>query len=59
MPVNWTISHADRLIVVVAEGTVTLQEIEQYLDWLDSVRGTNKSPSKSSGRKQPPAEGSK
>ena len=32
MPVNWTISHADRLIVVVAEGTVTLQEIEQYLD---------------------------
>jgi hypothetical protein len=32
MPVNWTISHPDRLIVAVAEGTVTLQEIEQYLD---------------------------
>jgi hypothetical protein len=36
-----------------------LREIEQYLDWLDSVRGANKSSSKSSGRKQPPAEGSK
>lgn len=32
MPVDWTISHPDRLIVAVAEGTVTLQEIEQYLD---------------------------
>ncbi|MFO1083401.1 MAG: STAS/SEC14 domain-containing protein [Reyranellaceae bacterium] len=32
MPVTWTISHPDRLIVAVAEGTVTLQEIEQYLD---------------------------
>lgn len=32
MPVTWTISHPDRLIVAVAEGAVTLQEIEQYLD---------------------------
>lgn len=32
MPVHWTISHPERLIVAVAEGTVTLQEIEQYLD---------------------------
>lgn len=32
MPVNWTVSHPDRLIVAVAEGTVTLQEIERYLD---------------------------
>lgn len=36
-----------------------LHEIEQYLDWLDSVRGTDKSPPRSSGRKQPPAEGAK
>jgi hypothetical protein len=32
MPVHWTISHPDRLVVAVAQGTVTLQEIEQYLD---------------------------
>lgn len=32
MPVNWTISQPDRLVIAVAEGTVTLQEIEQYLD---------------------------
>jgi DNA-binding transcriptional MerR regulator len=28
-----------------------LNEIEKYLDWLDSVRGTNKSPPKKSGGK--------
>ena len=32
MPVTWSTSHHDCLIVVVAEGAVTLQEIEQYLD---------------------------
>lgn len=32
MPVTWTISHPDRLVIAVAEGEVTLQEIEQYLD---------------------------
>ena len=32
MPVNWTISHPDRLVIAVAEGELTLQDIEQYLD---------------------------
>lgn len=32
MPVNWTISHPERLVIAVAEGTVALQEIERYLD---------------------------
>jgi hypothetical protein len=32
MPLNWTISHPHRLVTVVAEGDVTREEIEQYLD---------------------------
>lgn len=32
MPVRWTVSHPDRQIVAIAEGTVTLQQIENYLD---------------------------
>lgn len=32
MPFTWTISHADRLVTVKAEGVVTLADIEAYLD---------------------------
>jgi DNA-binding transcriptional MerR regulator len=35
-----------------------LREVEQYLDWLDSVRGTDKAPPKKNGRKQAPPGGS-
>tara|TARA_B100001105_G_scaffold225882_1_gene195575 strand:+ start:464 stop:844 length:381 start_codon:yes stop_codon:yes gene_type:complete len=30
MSVQWTISHADRLVVAVARGTVTVSDIERY-----------------------------
>ncbi|TAJ97658.1 MAG: hypothetical protein EPO10_11470 [Reyranella sp.] len=30
MPVQWTISHADRLVVAVARDTVTVSDIERY-----------------------------
>jgi len=32
MPLEWKISHADRLVMVTAEGTVTLKDAEDYLD---------------------------
>lgn len=32
MPLEWTISHADRTVEAVAIGHVSLQEIERYLD---------------------------
>ena len=32
MPLDWKISHADRLVTVTAEGTVTLKDAEAYLD---------------------------
>lgn len=32
MPITWTISHADRLVTMKAEGPVTLEEAEEYLD---------------------------
>lgn len=30
MPVHWTVSHAQRLVVAVAKDTVTVADIEQY-----------------------------
>ena len=32
MPITWTISHAERLVTVKADGPVTLQNAEEYLD---------------------------
>lgn len=32
MPFNWQIKHDDRLVVVKAEGTLTLGDIQAYLD---------------------------
>ena len=32
MPVHWTISHPNRLVVAVAKDTVRLKDIEEYLD---------------------------
>ena len=32
MPMRWTISHDERLVMVTAEGQVTLLEIEAYFD---------------------------
>ncbi len=32
MPMRWTISHDERLVLVTVEGTVTLLEIEAYFD---------------------------
>ena len=32
MPINWTISHDERLVLATAEGLVTLPEIEEYFD---------------------------
>jgi hypothetical protein len=32
MPIHWTISQPDRLVVVVCEGSVTRADIEAYLD---------------------------
>src|SRR4030095_4803437 len=34
MPMHWTISHDERLVMVTAEGPVTLLEIEAYFDAL-------------------------
>ena len=34
MPMRWTISHDDRLVTVIADGPVTLLEIEAYFDAL-------------------------
>jgi hypothetical protein len=34
MPMRWTISHDERLVLVTAEGPVTLLEIEAYFDAL-------------------------
>lgn len=34
MPMRWTISHDERLVEVVADGPVTLLEIEAYFDAL-------------------------
>ena len=32
MPMRWTISHDERLVTVIADGPVTLLEIEAYFD---------------------------
>ena len=32
MPITWTIDHEARLLTAVAEGDVTLGDLEQYLD---------------------------
>ena len=32
MPMRWTISHDERLVMVIADGPVTLLEIEAYFD---------------------------
>jgi thiamine pyrophosphate-dependent acetolactate synthase large subunit-like protein len=32
MPLRWEISHADKLVVIVGEGVVTLKDVEVYLD---------------------------
>ena len=32
MPMRWTISHDERLVTVIAEGPLTLLEIEAYFD---------------------------
>ena len=32
MPIQWTISHADRLVEVAATGPVRLKDVERYLD---------------------------
>jgi hypothetical protein len=32
MPLHWTISHPNRLVVAVAKETVTLDDIRNYLD---------------------------
>ncbi len=32
MPIKWTISHAERLVVARTEGKVELKDIETYLD---------------------------
>jgi hypothetical protein len=32
MPITWTISHAERLVAMKAEGPITLEEAEEYLD---------------------------
>ena len=34
MPIRWTISHEERLVVATTEGVVTLKDIEAYLDAL-------------------------
>src|SRR5216684_5060291 len=34
MPIRWTISHEERLVVATTEGAVTLKDIEAYLDAL-------------------------
>ena len=32
MPINWTISHPDRMVTVQVDGEITLPEAEEYLD---------------------------
>lgn len=32
MPVNWTISHASRLVLAVARDSVNLADMQEYLD---------------------------
>jgi hypothetical protein len=32
MPIHWTISHPNRLVVAVSKGPLTRQDIEDYLD---------------------------
>jgi hypothetical protein len=32
MPMRWTISHDERLVMVIADGPVTLLEVEGYFD---------------------------
>jgi hypothetical protein len=34
MPIRWTISHEERLVVATTEGVVTLKDVEAYLDAL-------------------------
>jgi hypothetical protein len=34
MPIQWTISHPTKLVVAVCKGTITRQDIEEYLDAL-------------------------
>ena len=34
MPINWTISHPDRMVTVQVDGEITLPEAEEYLDAL-------------------------
>jgi hypothetical protein len=34
MPIRWTISHEERLVLAATEGVVTLKDIETYLDAL-------------------------
>ena len=34
MPMRWTISHDERLVMVTADGPITLLEIEAYFDAL-------------------------
>jgi hypothetical protein len=39
MPLNWEISHADKLIVIVGTGDVTLKDVEVYLDDIVTAGG--------------------
>ena len=32
MPLNWTIDHAQRMVTITAQGEVTLEQVEEYLD---------------------------
>ena len=32
MPIRWTISHKQRRVVAIAEGVVTIKDVEDYLD---------------------------
>jgi hypothetical protein len=34
MPITWTISHAERMVTMKADGLITLKEAEDYLDAL-------------------------
>lgn len=34
MPIKWTISHPDRMVMMQAEGDISLAEAEEYLDAL-------------------------
>lgn len=34
MPIKWTISHPDRMVMMQANGEITLPEAEEYLDAL-------------------------